>query len=473
MEEMPHLLKWYNGLVAYHQLLTQYIREIDGVAQKSRPLTRIAFTTFQTEAEKILKGVLPLDENFFITLHLLENVRKALVNAANAALDPKLRAEVEQRRSHTYIDELKKQAYNLEQNQSKLIKDGFNAASEMALKYDLTQPIEALATKYKLSKNSICLPAAALYAELLEKYAINGTDVVQYVKQAQNDALDIVSDDAKIIKTAVSNRIKYHPIQALGFTFSGVPQKSLTKIPTTAALIVNMTLPQATKSVSYNLQALIDPKIQYGAALSGINFKLVDKLDTIKSVDVLNKYEQYTFKNPTGSMVRTTDNGRTFVEMAYPHLVKHTIDYFAGPQLCVNALNKLEQSELNLIPDREHLLKRFEEIKVDLINSATVRNTLQNEKYDQCVCTLLTPLMEKTKQQIEFASVGGPTLPGVEHAAPLEILLSTILQANNLSLSLQKRIRTATSKRLEAIFTDANPIEINPSLKLFALKFRV
>jgi hypothetical protein len=441
---------------------------------------------------------------------MLETAREALARGAVAALDPNLRAEAEGRMSRTYTEGLDARARELDEGRRTLAQQAASAArwaGQTCAKAIVDGPLEAVAAGYSGQVRGA--PSAAFYADLLEVYSARGHKVARFVELAKEEALGVLPDSAATIELAAGERASvYHPLQAMGLTFTGVPGGA-PRDTQEAAMVVDMTLPQARESVVYDLGALIDEKrAGRGSAMLGLNFKLVARLDTIRATPIVPS------KQPTPAqrfsicraecghgVARTVDGGQSYewVDYSSPLLPTRGDTEFvsalpAGPRERVAAFNLLVQQAVLedrpgvLVEDRDRLLERFEEGKDERgleVSSSAARSAVEasgvvaarldhleeRKKLERAAGKLLDAALDRSLLRPELVGAGRrPELSGALEAARSETALTMLLRAESLAEELEKRVKQAST--LREAFPDTEPPEIAPSLKLYALAYK-
>ena len=549
---------WAEALAQYRRTLEEYVREIDEVALRLRPTGRSVYREALIASEKHLARARPgldtlrgpvsvrlsrlelqpaggaeLAALLFGVLDMLEAARVSLVRGAAAALDPNLRAETESRMSRTYTEGLDGRARELDSDRRSLAQLAAAAARWAGHTYAKavvgSDSLEAVAAAYADQLRGA--PSAALYADLLGVYSAQGHSVGRFVELAKEEALGALPDSAATIEQAAGKRASlYHPLQAMGLTFAGVPGGAADTQE--AAMVVDMTLPQARESVVYDLGALIDEKrAGRGSAMLGLNFKLVARLDTIRATpigpnrNVSSKPEQPAARfdicraDCGHGVARTVDGGQSYEWMDYPsprqserqperqpkrqpeRRTRGDEEFVrtlpAGPRERVAAFNILVQQTVlegrlgALVEDRERLLERYEEGKDERsleISSSATRSAVETagvvaaglsgpsfleerEKLERAAGKLLDAALDRSLLRPELVgSSRRPELSGALQAARSETALTMLLRAESLAEELEKRVKNTTT--LQEAFPDTEPPEIAPSLKLYALAYK-
>lgn len=301
---LDYLETWTGALERYAQTLSEYVEIVDDVAQKTSPGVRAAYTAARERAaaglgaarEKIAalgsedSEGFALAEAAFGLLGALEEVREALDAGAAAAFVPALQEEATRRMSRTYVEGTAEKAKALRAEGPAAAAAARGSGAKLALAWapriargDPAEVAEAYRAAPKTPEG------AFLYADVLARWRAAGTRaplIAELVEAAKDESLGLPPDTRGAAETAAAGRAGLHPLQAMGFTF-GLQPAAAEADPHGAALVVDVTLPQATMAVRYDLAPLIDAQAaaKFGplaTIFSGLSYRLVQRLKTIE-----------------------------------------------------------------------------------------------------------------------------------------------------------------------------------------------
>ena len=127
----------------------------------------------------------------------------------------------------------------------------------------------------------------------------------------------------------------------MGLTFGiiGTPTEKSQRSPN-SAIVINKTLTNGAKAVVYELDNLLSPRPGESQAY-GLNHKIIERLDTIKQVDVVTSTKP-VITIPTQSqpkeILQTVDGGITYTEYKIPDSASYK-NIGAGPKLRLDIMN--------------------------------------------------------------------------------------------------------------------------------------
>lgn len=110
------------------------------------------------------------------------------------------------------------------------------------------------------SSRSRTASSAELYRKMLYAYG-SPQEINYYTEKARNKTLDVEESDSMAIieRTARHNLSLMHPLEAMGLTF-GATNTDADPEDLKDKTVINLTLPQATESITYHLKSLMQLK---------------------------------------------------------------------------------------------------------------------------------------------------------------------------------------------------------------------
>lgn len=416
-DETQTLSHWLEALEAYASTLQEYTHSVDEVALRSYPRTRNIYTpALQAAAQELDSartthrapegGLVALEGSAlaraaFALYDVLEQARHSLDTGTLAALHPDLLHTAANRMGRTYSDELRRLASRLKtrREEAKTAAREVPAALELRFAAQIAGGASSaeVASEYA-SAPGRSVPSAELYAVILETYMRTGENssrLLQLIDGAAEEALGGHADSPSAIEADAKRRARYHPIQAMGMTFGLHPQEfgsDRKNSELDAALLINSTLPQSHTTVDYDIAPLIDLQTaaKYGplpADTSGLNFKLVRRLKTIRETPIMvgsrgrgrsdSGAAAPTIRLPEAALgaqtirqvFQTVDGGRTYRRLDQSGGVPRDIDHVrAGPRGRVARYAELLHEGIRTAPaarlpfeDPEQLLDRYKQ----------------------------------------------------------------------------------------------------------------
>lgn len=110
-------------------------------------------------------------------------------------------------------------------------------------------------------------------------------EINYYTEKARNKTLDVEESDSMAIieRTARHNLSLMHPLEAMGLTF-GATNTDADPEDLKDKTVINLTLPQATESITYHLKSLM--QLKKVSTASGLNTNILKAFDNIISTPV-------------------------------------------------------------------------------------------------------------------------------------------------------------------------------------------
>ncbi|QRY19152.1 hypothetical protein [African swine fever virus] len=330
---------WRNEITEFMDQLSKYSQEILKTFKQLRPSEYKQYNEFLTQVTPLLQKTpekIPEEvDHIFDYLDNVEKICELLVHASSIIISSKIREQVKHGMSFSYKTDLDSLAGILSQKQYVLIHLSKNIAAHYfntCLNQGKSR-LDLKAASVFYNSRPRTASSAELYRKMLYAYG-SLQEINYYTEKARNKTLDVEESDsmATIERTARHNLSLMHPLEAMGLTF-GATNTDADPEDLKDKTVINLTLPQATESVTYHLNSLM--QLKKVSTTSGLNTNILKAFDNIISAPV-KKNKMASKLAPGMDVVFTSDNGKTF-------FTKNVLskNMLAGPKERVFAYNNL------------------------------------------------------------------------------------------------------------------------------------
>ncbi len=302
------VFEWKESLERLQAAIAADTERVDDAARLARPAARASYLTKLRKAKAAL--VVSETSTSLTDLIALEAVQQLLADVAADARSVSVREATDHGMSRSFAETTRQIATDVDTAES-LAATMMNSVRPLARAAGAASPAAAQAA-YRTQ------PASELATEAL--VGASGDANGDGSKEALLNLTAGVADDtaAKIAK-ARADRLGMHPLQALEVTFGMSPAAG--ERSGGESTLLNQTVPGATRAVRYNIDALLDAGAARASTVTGLNYRLTQRLRTVWETRVATEpAELGRLAEPAdacgGGVARTVDQGLSYQTMA-------------------------------------------------------------------------------------------------------------------------------------------------------------
>lgn len=363
-------------------LLEKYIKKIDKNVSETRPSIRTIYQSALKKSKIVLSELVKYKgNNIFLILNKLEKAQALINTIFVVILDFSILSKSSIHMSQTYVENLSIQQHQLQDIQ----RHTYEIFKQIEL--ILPQCCETLLSNtpkslymdfYKYNSPLVC----KLYMLVLTKWESEGKAVQQYIEHLKDKQYGLTEDVQNNINQSILSRQHLHPLQQMGITFS--LQVGSTINNPIDSIVIDMTLPNTTTKITYNLTQLLT--IQGFNSKIGINHHLIQSLNTIKQEPI--KYSHKIIPQISQPLVpiqicRTMDQGLTYNQLTPPNLNNIILykNIGAGPRLRLTHQSTIIEKNLQQSSDTIIQLPHQEAAHLTKIDSFYELTNLLKQKF--------------------------------------------------------------------------------------------
>lgn len=275
--------KWVNTYNKLHSAIKSYTQNISETGSKALGTIWTKSLNDLDQHAKTINSITTVDMDILKNMYVCDSIDSAQIvieKSIDILTSKQIQQNISIKFSHTFIDNLKSSVKNLLN-----IKDELLTVYREIIKNISTNDVKISDTPLKLFEDFKSVPRGLLSTEffisIMKKiHSAESESLLEAAKDmilGESESVEGIEKDSEYLK-------KYHPTQSM--TYIQLIDFSNSSIENS----IDITFPQSTYSVKYDILPLISRKkiLEYGTIAplnSGINYKLIERLRTIKLLE--------------------------------------------------------------------------------------------------------------------------------------------------------------------------------------------